>query len=265
LRVGFDLAADAADQHVDAALERTGMAALGEVEQAVARQHAAGALAKGAQQVEFGAGHRDARARGIAQLPQPQIDPPALEDERGRPAGGAGGLRRRLPAQHRVDPGQQLPGIERFWQIIVGAHFEAYDAVDVLAARREHDDRRLRIRADLSAQAQPILAGQHDIEDEEIDAPVGHCTDHLAAVGCGGDVAGIGAQVFGDQRPRLAVVFHDKDVGRRLGHKTLVGDSAGPAKDFCFQMFLTPHLQHGATGRPGAEKVSLRPSTLPSR
>src|ERR1700676_5437734 len=53
LRIGFDPAPDAADQHVDAALEGAGVAALGKIEQAVARQHPAGSLAEGAQQVEF--------------------------------------------------------------------------------------------------------------------------------------------------------------------------------------------------------------------
>src|SRR4051812_42615722 len=66
LRVRLDLAADAADQHVDGALERSGAAALRQVEQAVARQHATGPLAERAKQIEFGAGHRDARAFGIA-------------------------------------------------------------------------------------------------------------------------------------------------------------------------------------------------------
>src|ERR1700761_3193152 len=54
LRIALDLAPDTADQDVDAAFERTGIAALGEVEQALARQHAAGPLAEGPQQVELG-------------------------------------------------------------------------------------------------------------------------------------------------------------------------------------------------------------------
>ena len=82
-RIGLDLAADAADQHVDRALERAGAAALREVEQAVARQHAAGPLAERPQQVELGAGHRDARAFRIAQFAQAEIDPPAPEGQRG--------------------------------------------------------------------------------------------------------------------------------------------------------------------------------------
>ena len=99
-RIGLDLAADAADQHVNRALERAGAAPLREVEQAVARQHAARPLAECPQQVELGAGHRDARACGIAQFAQAQIDAPAFEGERacafdrarrlrGRPGGAA--------------------------------------------------------------------------------------------------------------------------------------------------------------------------------
>ena len=68
-------------------------------------------------------------------------------------------------------------------------------------------------RADLAAQAEAVLAGQHDVEDHQIDAVVGHGARHLAAVGRGRDVAGVGAQIFRDQRPRLAVVLDDKDVG----------------------------------------------------
>jgi len=179
LRIGFDLAPDTADQHVDAAFERAGAAALGEIEQAVARQHAAGPLAEGSQQVEFGAGHRDPCARRVAQFPQAEIDPPAEKGERGRAIGGADRLRGGLAAQHRVDPGQQFARVEGFCEIVVGAHLEAKDAVDIFAARGQHDDRRLRFGADFSAQAQAVLAGQHDVEDQQIDAVVGHRTDHF--------------------------------------------------------------------------------------
>src|SRR5689334_18365939 len=79
LRIGLDLAADAADQHVDGALERSGVAPLGQVEQAVARQNAARPFAEGAQQVELRARHRHPRAVGVAQFAQAEIDPPAME------------------------------------------------------------------------------------------------------------------------------------------------------------------------------------------
>jgi len=174
LRIGFDLAPDAADQHVDAALERAGVAALGEIEQAVARQHAARPFAEGAQQVELGAGHRHPRAGRIAQLAQAKIDPPAQKGEGGRAIGGADGLGGGLAAQHRVDPRQQFARIERLGQVIVGAHFQPENAVDVLAARGQHDDRHLRFRADLAAQAEAVVAGQHHVEDQKVDAVLGH-------------------------------------------------------------------------------------------
>ncbi len=221
LRIGFDLAPDTADQHVDAAFERTGIAALGEIEQALARQHAARPLAEGSQQVELGAGHRHSGAGRIAQLAQPEIDPPSEKRQRGRAVGGADGLGGGLAAQHRVDPCQQFARIERFGEIIVRAHFEAEDAIDILAARGQHDDRHLRFRAHLAAQAEAIFARQHHIEDQQVDAMIGHRAGHLASIGCGGHVAAVAAQVFRDQRSRLAIVFNDKDVGRCRGHANL--------------------------------------------
>jgi len=88
----------------------------------------------------------------------------------------------------------------------------------VLAPCGQHDDRRLRFGANLAAQAEAVLARQHHVEDQQIDAAVGHRPHHFAAVACRRHVAGIGAQIFRDQRSRFAVVFDDKDVGRRLGH-----------------------------------------------
>jgi hypothetical protein len=106
LRIRLDLATDAADQHVDRALEGAGAAALGEVEQAVPRQHAARALAERLQEIELGRGHRDARACGIAQLAAAGIQPPAEKAQHGRASHRAYDRGRRLPAQHRPDPGE---------------------------------------------------------------------------------------------------------------------------------------------------------------
>ena len=221
MRIGLDLAPDAAHQHVDAALERAGISALGEVEQAVARQHPARPFAEGLQQVELGAGHRDERAGGIAQFPQADVDPPSEKGERGRTLDGAGRARGSLAAQDRLDPGEQFARIERLREIVVGAHFEPDDTIHVFAARGQHDDRRLRRGANLAAQAEAVLARQHHVEDEKIDPALGHCPLHFAAVAGRGHVAGIGAQIFRDQRPRFAIVFDDEDMGGWLGHADL--------------------------------------------
>jgi hypothetical protein len=117
-----------------------------------------------------------------------------------------------------VDPGQQFARIERLGKVVVRAHFQPENLIDVLAARGEHDDRHLRFRADLAAQAEAVFTRQHHVEDDEVDAMVGHRPDHFASVGRRRHVVGVGAQVFRNQRPRLAVVFDDKNVRRCRGH-----------------------------------------------
>ena len=96
------------------------------------------------------------------------------------------------------------------------------------------------LRAHLAAQGEAVLAGQHDVEDQEIDAAVGHGADHLAAVGRGRHVAGVVAQVFCDQRPRLAIVLNDEDVGYCLGHTDLLSVIRAYARRIfvsgCFRM-----------------------------
>jgi hypothetical protein len=68
--VAHELLADAVISHVDRAVEGRGTAALRQVEQFVAAEHAARMLAPHEQQVEFGAGGADAHALRAVQLAQ---------------------------------------------------------------------------------------------------------------------------------------------------------------------------------------------------
>jgi len=45
-----------------------------------------------------------------------------------------------LSPQNSVDPGQELPRIEGFGKVIVGAHLEAEYAIEILALGGEYDD-----------------------------------------------------------------------------------------------------------------------------
>jgi len=45
-----------------------------------------------------------------------------------------------LPPQNSVDPGEELPRIEGFGKIIVGAHLQAEYAIEILAFGGEYDD-----------------------------------------------------------------------------------------------------------------------------
>jgi hypothetical protein len=90
-------------------------------------------------------------------------------------ASGRGG--RLATAQHRRHARQQFAVAEGFGQIVVGPDFEADDAVNLLAARREHDDRRA-AAAKPARQAQTILSRQHDIEQDQIDLMGGKVPFH---------------------------------------------------------------------------------------
>jgi hypothetical protein len=75
------------------------------------------------------------------------------------------------PAQMGVDARDQLLRAERLDDVVVGAEFEAADAIRFFAARGEHDDRRrrrARILADGLAHEQTVHAGQHEVEQDQI-------------------------------------------------------------------------------------------------
>ena len=57
-RVGFDLLADTVDPHVDRPIEGIGIAGIGEVEQALARERPLGMIGEGFEQLEFRACQR---------------------------------------------------------------------------------------------------------------------------------------------------------------------------------------------------------------
>ena len=75
----------------------------------------------------------------------------------------------RRTAQDRLHARQQLARIERLRQIIVGAEIEPDDAIDVVAAGRQHQHGRSRARlAQLLQHVESRQAGKHDVENDEV-------------------------------------------------------------------------------------------------
>ena len=58
----------------------------------------------------------------------------------------------RRAAQDRLDAPQQFTRVEGLGNVVIGAQFQTYDPVDVVAARGQHDHRDLRAGAQLAAQ-----------------------------------------------------------------------------------------------------------------
>ena len=72
-------------------------------------------------------------------------------------------------AQHGADARQQLARTERLGEVVVGAQLQAHDAVGLLGAAGEDDDRDLRLGAQLTQQLHAVLARQTQIEQHQID------------------------------------------------------------------------------------------------
>jgi hypothetical protein len=86
-------------------------------------------------------------------------------------------------AQDAADARQQFARLERFRQVVVGAHFQAEDAVQRLVAGGQHDDRQRRVGAQLAAQGQAVVAGQVEVEHHQLGAGFVQQLPHGSAVG----------------------------------------------------------------------------------
>ena len=165
------------------------------------------------------------------------------------------------PAQDRVDARRDLGERERLGDVIVGAQFEADDAVDEVDGAGEHDDADIPLLPDAPGDAEAVFAWQADIEDEQIrrrhvDQPVERGSIGGKAHFMPGD-----RQIVGQHRAQSCVVIHHYEVShwapepgkglyirtiilRRLTNCNLLGNAE---HDACPNEGGT-----GCWGRPGA-------------
>src|SRR5216683_2931236 len=214
-------------------------------------------------QVELGAGQRQFAAVGMRDVTLVEIDAERRVDQEA-PALD----RRRLgAAQDGADARHQFARVEGLWQIIVGAHLEADDAVDVLALGRQHQDRHARAGAEPPADREPVFARQHDVEHHEIRLAQGgaEAIERRAAV-AHIDAKALAREIVAQQAPDLDVVLDDENMralvhpntfrtirfrkdaaqrqdGRARGYKSLHSTSA-PATppQNCGAMFSSRHV-----------------------
>jgi len=139
-------------------------------------------------------------------------------DLSGKVAIVTGGGRGLGAARERVDPRQQLTHSERLGQVVVGARGKADHLVVLGSARRQHQDRQL--RPDLAkpaADLEAVEAGQHQVEQHQVERIAGRTVEAGRAVGHRlGFVSGRGQQVYQTLAQRL-LVFHDQDPHRQPG------------------------------------------------
>ena len=102
-------------------------------------------------------------------------------------------------AQHGADARQQFARVERLGHVVVGAEFQADDAVGLLAHRGQHDDRHVGLGAQPAGEVQPALAGQHQVEHHQVVVAVAKARRASLRVAHRGD-AHVGASLPGSAR-----------------------------------------------------------------
>jgi hypothetical protein len=75
-------------------------------------------------------------------------------------------LRRQSP-QHDPDARHQLARGKRLGDVVIGADFQADDAVDLVAARGQENHRHVRELAQLAAYFEAVHVGQADVEHNQ--------------------------------------------------------------------------------------------------
>src|ERR1043165_1989329 len=70
--------------------------------------------------------------------------------------------------ENRVHARQQLLEVEGLGDVVVGAELEAENAIRLLAARRQHDDRRASPLPQEAAELEAALSRQHHVENDQI-------------------------------------------------------------------------------------------------
>ncbi len=124
------------------------------------------------------------------------------------------GIRHRHAAatQDGLDACHQLAGAEGLAHIVVRAQIEADQAVDLLDARRHHDDRHIGERAQLAADVEAVAPGQHQIQQDQVGCIRAHPGHHLQAIGDAMRLEALGLEVIGLERGELGLVLDDEDA-----------------------------------------------------
>ena len=135
----------------------------------------------------------------------------------GAEADGAGGLRRACrgaAAEHGAEAEDEFVGLEGLGEVIVGAGFEAGDAVLGGAAGGEQEDRHVgALGAEGAGEGEAGFAGHHDVEHEQVGLDDAQLVAGFGGVAGGGDAEALLGEVAGEQGAEADVVVDDEDVG----------------------------------------------------
>ena len=120
---------------------------------------------------------------------------------------------RAAAAQDRRDPGGQLVRVERLGEVVVGAHPQAGDPLDVAALGRGDQDRRVAALADRREDRLAVEPGQHQVEDDEVDRLGVEGRDRGTAVADDRDGVPVALEIEPQELAEAWFVLDDQDPG----------------------------------------------------
>ena len=74
------------------------------------------------------------------------------------------------------------------------------------------------LRAQLAADFDPVEPGQHQVEDDQVEAALFEALQRFAAVERGGDVVAVLAQGIAQERLNRLLVVDEENAGRPVSH-----------------------------------------------
>ena len=100
---------------------------------------------------------------------------------------------------------------ERLGDVVVGAHLESEQLVDLLVLRGEEDDGHVGLLAHAAQQLHAVHARHLDIEDAEIGRILGQRLERGRAVAVGPDLVAFGLERHAERGQDVALVVDERD------------------------------------------------------
>ena len=120
--------------------------------------------------------------------------------------------------QPRVDPRPEDHGVERLREVVVGPRLDAADDALDLVDGGDHDHRHVTpagCRLEPLEDRDPVELGHDDVEEHDVDRPLGEQLERLRSVRRGAHRVAVLLEEASEQLPAGAVVVGDED---RAGH-----------------------------------------------
>ena len=125
----------------------------------------------------------------------------------------------RTAAQHGVNAGKELTGIKGFAEVVVGAELETQNAVDILAAGSEHDDRgRILFRAQALQNGKSVFARHHEVENQHVEVLAHPEALHRLAVFAHKNREAVFTEIPAQKIAQPGVIVDDKNLGGAFNH-----------------------------------------------